>query len=303
MQPFATHPTVSIVVIFLNEERFIRETIESVLAQTYRDWELLLVDDGSTDGSTAIAREYADQNPGRIHYLEHEAHQNKGMSASRNLGWKKAGGRYMAFLDGDDVWVPEKLTEQVAIFEKHGEVGMICSAALYWYSWQDPTATDTLIPLGGQQDVVCHPPDLFLQLYPLGAGQAPCPSTFMVKKEVLVAVGGFEEHFKSFYEDQAFLSKVYLHTPVFVASTPWLLYRQHTDSCVATVTQQGKYHVVRKYFLEWLAQYLQRHNVKSVAVWLTWRKAYLPYQNPWLHRRLSEGKQYLSKLRGRLKLS
>src|SRR5215218_5812117 len=92
---------VSVIIIFLDAERFIEEAIESVFAQTYDDWELLLVDDGSTDGDTRIALEYAEQNPGRVRYLQHPGHQNRGMSASRNLGIGSARGEYIAFLDAD----------------------------------------------------------------------------------------------------------------------------------------------------------------------------------------------------------
>ena len=81
---------VSVVIIFLNAENFIEEAIESVLAQTYGQWELLIVDDGSTDGSKNMARDYAIKNPDKIIYLEHPEHQNQGMSASRNLGIKHA---------------------------------------------------------------------------------------------------------------------------------------------------------------------------------------------------------------------
>ena len=81
---------VSVVIIFLNAESFIEEAIESVLAQTYGRWELLIVDDGSTDGSKNIARDYAIKNSDKIIYLEHPEHQNKGMSASRNMGMLSA---------------------------------------------------------------------------------------------------------------------------------------------------------------------------------------------------------------------
>src|SRR6266545_5517239 len=106
---------VSVVIIFLNAAKFIEEAISSVFAQTYNGWELLLVDDGSTDGSTQIARKYAASYPGKIFYIAHEGHKNRGMSASRNLGIRHARCEYVAFLDGDDVWLPHKLREQVAI--------------------------------------------------------------------------------------------------------------------------------------------------------------------------------------------
>ncbi len=101
-------PSVSVIIIFLNAERFFEEAIASVFAQTYDRWELLLVDDGSTDASTAIARRYARRYPDRVRYLEHPDHSNRGASSSRNLGVQHARGAYIAFLDSDDVWLPRK---------------------------------------------------------------------------------------------------------------------------------------------------------------------------------------------------
>src|SRR5262249_40041371 len=130
-----TEPLVSVIIIFLNAEKFLQEAIESVVAQTYDHWELLLADDGSTDGSTGIARQYADHYPGKVRYLEHAGHQNRGMSASRNLGIRHAVGEYIAFLDADDVWLPHKLEEQVAILNAHPETGMVYGATQVWHSW------------------------------------------------------------------------------------------------------------------------------------------------------------------------
>src|SRR6478672_466011 len=110
-------PLVSSIIIFFNAEKFFEEAIESVLAQTYGNWELILADDGSTDGSTAIALRYAQQYPEKIRYVEHEGHQNCGMSATRNLGICHAKGEYIAFLDADDVWFPYKLEQQVEIMK------------------------------------------------------------------------------------------------------------------------------------------------------------------------------------------
>lgn len=101
-----TEALVSATIAFLNAEKFLAETIESVLAQTYPNWELWLVDDGSTDGSSQIARDYAARHADRIHYLEHPGHENRGKSASRNLGLRHARGRYVTWLDADDVWLP-----------------------------------------------------------------------------------------------------------------------------------------------------------------------------------------------------
>src|SRR5688572_17353771 len=131
--PSGPAPTVTVVVIFLNGERFIREAIDSVMAQTLDSWELMLVDDGSTDGSTRIARDFAAEHPGKIHYLEHPAHANRGMSASRNVGVRAGRGKYIALLDCDDVWHPEKLARQVEILDRHGEAMMVYNATLNWF--------------------------------------------------------------------------------------------------------------------------------------------------------------------------
>ena len=88
----SSKPLVSGIIIFRNTQKFIEEAIQSVFAQTYDNWELLLVDDGSTDGSREIAQRYAIQYPEKVRYLEHENHQNLGVSAARNLGVTSAKG-------------------------------------------------------------------------------------------------------------------------------------------------------------------------------------------------------------------
>ena len=92
-------PRVSVITPFLDNEVFLPEAIESVLAQTFKNWEYLLVDDGSGPEATAIAKQYANRFSGRIRYLEHPGHLNRGISASRNLGVHHARGEFIAFLD------------------------------------------------------------------------------------------------------------------------------------------------------------------------------------------------------------
>lgn len=279
----------SVVVIFLNAERFIEEAIESAFAQTCDRWELLLVDDGSTDASTRIARGYARRSPRRVRYLEHEGHRNRGMSASRNLGIRHAAGEYVAFLDSDDVWLPHKLEHQVAILEAHPSAGMVCGAACYWRSWTGAPADlgqDVVLAVGAPQDTLIEPPDLLRLLYPLGTGTAPCPSDLLFRRRALDRVGGFEERFSGpnqMYEDQALLSKIYLATPVFVSSACHLKYRLHEGSCVSAVTRAGQYHAVRRFFLEWFEAYLIRERMRGTAVWQAVQAALRPYRHPVLY--------------------
>src|SRR5690349_25146590 len=110
-------PVVSAITIFYNGKTFIAEAIESVLAQTYPSWELLLVDDGSTDGASEIARDYAVRHPERVRYLEHAGPRNRGMSASRNVGLPDSRGAPVALLDSGDVWLPGKLARRVATLD------------------------------------------------------------------------------------------------------------------------------------------------------------------------------------------
>ena len=106
---------VSIIMPAYNCSRFIREAIDSVLAQTYTAWELLIVDDCSTDDTAAIIASYQDE---RIHYFRNE--QNSGAALSRNKALREAKGKYIAFLDADDSWMPEKIEKQVAFMEQNG---------------------------------------------------------------------------------------------------------------------------------------------------------------------------------------
>jgi glycosyltransferase involved in cell wall biosynthesis len=111
------NPLVSVIIPVYNGERFLAEAIDSVAAQTYRPIEIILVDDGSTDGSQAIAKSY----PG-VHYIHQE---NQGLAAALNHGVKLAGGDFLAFLDADDVWVGEKLSAQVATMKQHPNLDIV----------------------------------------------------------------------------------------------------------------------------------------------------------------------------------
>jgi glycosyltransferase involved in cell wall biosynthesis len=258
-KPDAPRPRVSVISIFFNAEAFFEEAIESVIAQSFRDWELLLVDDGSTDTSTEIAKRYAKQFPGRILYLEHPGHANRGMSPTRNLGITHARGEFIGFIDSDDFWNPNKLAEQVEILDREPDVDLVCGSTVYWRSWQ--SGTDILRPSGHVQNVVVPRPEPMLHLYPLGNAISPCPSDILIRASAIRAVGGFEEHFsgpRQMYEDQAFLAKLYLRSSVYFSSSTWLKYRIHDQSCVSSVKRAGQYHVVKRYYLNWLKSYLEK---------------------------------------------
>lgn len=246
-------PKVSVISIFFNAEAYFREAIESVLAQDFEDFELLLVDDGAVDASPAIASEFA-RDP-RVRVLEHPGRENRGMSATRNLGLRHAAGEYVAFIDADDRWQPSKLREQLDMFELFPAADAVCGSVNYWASHNG--GKDRIVPTGGRSGIKeFGPGQATLKLYPLGKAHAPSMSDLMFTRESIVTVGGFEETFRGAYEDQAFLSKYYLRSTILVTDQVWSDYRIHEGSCMAAVQQQGSYEDVRRRFLEWFESYV-----------------------------------------------
>lgn len=107
---------VSIISPVYNSEKFLVEMIESVIAQTYSDWELIFIDDCSTDGSVALIENHLKNEP-RLRLIKLK--QNIGAASARNLGIRSASGRFIAFLDSDDMWLPHKLERQITFMQKH----------------------------------------------------------------------------------------------------------------------------------------------------------------------------------------
>lgn len=117
-------PLVSIITPCYNAAPFISQAIESVLAQSFGDWEMIIVDDCSSDDSLSIIQEYA-RIDSRIRYLRTDKPSGS-PTLPRNMGIKEAKGRYIAFLDSDDIWLPNKLSDQLKVFEK-SEVAIVFS--------------------------------------------------------------------------------------------------------------------------------------------------------------------------------
>ena len=275
---------ISVVTIFLNGLPWLHEAIESVLAQTGVNFEYILVDDGSVDGSSELGKSYAAQFPGIVRYIDHPGHANRGMSASRNAGVAVAAGEYLAFIDADDIWKPGKLERQLSIFSRFPELAMVADSAIYWSSWND--GTDKTILAGHLQNQPVNSPDALLHTYPLGRAHAPCPSGILIRRSAYEAVGGFEASFTGplqMYEDQAFLSKVYLRFPVLFADDCDLLYRQHPSSCVAENVRSGNYGQVRLHFLQWLGAYLELEGTNDPRIRAALRRALLPFRFPNLY--------------------
>jgi glycosyltransferase involved in cell wall biosynthesis len=278
---------VSVVAIFLNAKRFIEEAIESVFAQTDNRWELLLVDDGSTDGSAAIARRYAERHPEQVCYLEHPGHVNRGMSASRNLGVSNARGKYLAFLDADDVWLPHKLEQQIPILDSQPEAAMVYGLSQWWYSWagnQENGNRDFVHDLGVPPNTLIRPPTLLTRFFLAQDAAIPGPTDVLVRREAIERVGGFEEVFRGAYEDEAFYAKLCLNAPVFAVNTCWDKYRQHPSSSNSIMQKTGQEYATRLFFLNWLAGYLARQGFKDAGILQALRKELWRCRHPKLYR-------------------
>ena len=294
----SNQPVVSVVIIVFNGERFLAEAIRSVFAQSCAAWELLLVDDGSSDGSTSIARHYADEYPERVRYLEHPGHANQGMSASRNLGIRSARGTYIGFLDADDVWFAHTLQEQVAILEAHPDAAMVYGPIQWWYSWTEKPedrALDYVEKLGVPAETLIQPPRLLPRFL---RNKAAVPSGMLVHREVIDQLGGFDDRFRGEYEDQVFCTKICLNAPVFASGRCWYRYRQHPGSCVSTGQRNGATNAARLRFLDWLAAYLEEQKVQERSVRRALELEFWRFRHPVAFTWLRRGEQVVSQVRG-----
>lgn len=207
-------PLVSVITPAYNCEATIAETITSVLAQTFSDFELIIVDDGSTDSTAAIVHSFTDE---RIRYI----HQiNSERSIARNNGIENSNGKYIAFLDADDLWLPEKLQKQLPMLEKRPELGLVYSG-LYYFDDQTGERLDYF-----QKFLNFQRGDISLALA-LGNDfiQSPTP---IVPKHVFERVGTFDPDLPP-VEDWDMWIRIAYHYPVDYIDEPLACYRVHAN--------------------------------------------------------------------------
>ncbi len=190
-------PKVSVIIPTHNSSNYICDAIDSVLQQCYKDYEIIVVDDGSTDNTKEALRQYGQ----KIKYIYQE---NKGVSAARNTGIKEANGKYIALLDADDTWVPNKLSRQIEILENNKEIGLTCSLM------------DTMSEQGVSLNKIKPKKPLARTFEKALIFGSPPPSTFVIRREYLDAVGLFGEEIDIFEDLDLFLkiSKKYSIAPM-----------------------------------------------------------------------------------------
>ena len=188
------NPLFSVVIPLYNKADTIERTIQSVQSQTFRDFELIIVNDGSTDNSLAVVERLSAEISIRI-----VDKKNGGVSSARNMGVKIAKGKYIALLDGDDVWLPGHLSMMAGAIKKYPDVKFFGGG----YKRHTGAWIYFTIPWGN-----CRIKDVYSTFR---WGQPINSSTVVIEKELWEKVGGFDERY-SFYEDYEFFFRIGLHT-------------------------------------------------------------------------------------------
>jgi glycosyltransferase involved in cell wall biosynthesis len=200
-----------------NGEQHLRASIESILRQTFRDFELVIVDDGSTDGTAAILDAYEDD---RI--VLHRSSSNVGLTASLNRGLEQAQGRYVARQDDDDISEPDRLERQVSFLEANGKVALLAGAYRRIDGEGTVTATRTV------------PTDTAAIRWRLLFLNAFTSSSVVFRRDVVTRLGGYDEDFP-FAQDYDLWSRIARTEPVAALTAPLVRYRHEETSMTATV--------------------------------------------------------------------
>ncbi len=246
---------VSIVLPYLNMARYLPAAVESVLAQTYAEWELILVDDGSQPVEARLARNLIGRNAPRMRALTPPDGLSHGASAARNLGIADARGDYVAFLDADDIWLPEKLARQVDLLEQFPYAAMTFARVRY-FSDDPHGAPEYDQPFDPLHEGVYEPPQLTLEFL-RDASIYPCPTAVLVRREALRAVSGFDPRFRKVRTDLVAWTKINTHFAVHADSRIVARYRQHPASSVAQMNAAGDYLQYELAFYRWLLRYIE----------------------------------------------
>jgi glycosyltransferase involved in cell wall biosynthesis len=204
-------PKISVIIPVYNTEKYLSQCLDSVWAQTFDDFEVICVNDGSTDGSLAILEEYAKKDP-RIIVL---TQVNQGAAAARNFAISKAQGEYLAFLDADDISLPERFARQLSFFEDNPEIGCVGTKAKIigddFQKMAFPTPTE-------HHEIEQHL---------IFVGCVFCQSSVMLKKSILDQNNIWYQKQYVPAEDYAFWLDLIGHTKFAVMADELVLYRFH----------------------------------------------------------------------------
>ena len=213
-------PVVSIITPAYNAARYIEHTLESAVRQTFGDFELLIVDDGSTDQTLEVAERYAARDP----RVKVSRQANRGIAAARNSAMARACGRYFALLDSDDLWFPTYLAEQIAILEQRPDISILSANAL---NFGGPMDGEPLLPVW---DYSAIRPVSLLRLVEVEDSMS-IMSVF--RREVAEAVGTFDENLRRSEDYDFWLRSACAGFAIAINPRPLGLYRRRPDSLSA----------------------------------------------------------------------
>ncbi|HEY9696913.1 MAG TPA: glycosyltransferase family A protein [Trichocoleus sp.] len=254
---------VSVVIPAYNGDRFIAETIESVLQQTYPHWELIVIDDGSTDQTQQIVQAYCDRYPTQIRYYYQ---QNQGVASARTQGIKQAQGEYIALLDQDDLLLPEKLSLQVACFESDPAIGMVHSGWRLINAQGDPLGAVEPwqeAPVLDAVNWIRRMPAFF--------------SAMLFRRNWLLRVGELNAAYRQASDVDLIQRLVLLNCPTAWVKQVTVLYRQHdrNDSLNTLVQAEECWTVWNRFFtrsdLPEAIKKIERESRYFTLVWIAWR--------------------------------
>jgi glycosyltransferase involved in cell wall biosynthesis len=199
-------PLISIIIPTYQSAQFLPQSIESILNQTFKDFEVIVVDDGSTDSTSEVLNNYIPQ-------IRVISQKNQGPSIARNTGIRASSGVFLAFLDADDFWISDKLEKQIRLLEENYELGLIFTNALILYNQiSKGTIFDLVTPKSGWVEK-----DLFqINFMPM--------STILVRRSCLERVGLFDENLPPCEDYDLWLRISHLY-PVAFISEPLAYYR------------------------------------------------------------------------------
>jgi glycosyltransferase involved in cell wall biosynthesis len=215
------------------------------------------------------------------------------MSATRNLGIKYTRGEYVGFLDADDIWLPDKLAAQVAIFNEYPQCKMVYGKTQIWYSWiwnPEDQKKDHFFPLGVKPNTVIAPPKIALLILE-NKVQSPTTCNVLIKKTVFEKVGLFLENFKGMFEDAAFFCKAALFISIYVSDSFWAKYRQHGESCSSIAAKTNTDEQARYNFLQWFKGYLDSKKIYSAKIRVILFREMFSYRYKFLYNLLAHPRQ------------
>jgi alpha-1,3-rhamnosyltransferase len=238
------NPLVSVIIPAYNHELYIEEALQSVVDQTYPNIELIVINDGSTDGTAKVITDFISRH--QNHNIQFINKQNEGVCKTLNKGLEMSTGEYVAFLASDDLWLSDRVSIQVRFLEKNENIGMVFSDAwfLRFNTKTDIRWSDYKPGINNYFKNSIQNTDMYRVLLT----QMIIPAlTVMIRKQVLNEVGFFDENLV--YEDDDMWLRIALKYPIAYIDIPLALYRIH-DSNISSNTRfmvKGMIQTIRKH--------------------------------------------------------